>query len=376
MGFTDRLKGAIYGGAIGDAMGAPVEGRPSEDAVPDFGDHDFSTFIPPEHGGDPEYGKGSGRITDDTLMVEAAIAAYAEAGDHLDACGYAELLRPIITGREVWIPERRKEATLSSRLAPAEQYPLMRLGTCNADPCTAGMGNLVNCGFAMWSAPVGAVNAGDPAAAYREAVLLGSAHNESYALEAGAVMAACVAEALAHDAAPESVLAAATDLSRDGTHAAIVDALDSVDPAADLAEFVPATIRAIAPYNEHRTSLAAQEGRTVSNRGNASRDDSIEELPAALAALKWGEGDFLKTLRGSVCYGRDADSIAGMACALCGGLLGRDALPDGLCRDLDSANRRDFGQLVESFAETVRGIAARDEEHAARRAASMAARRT
>ncbi len=371
MGFVDRLKGALYGGAIGDAMGAPVEGRASEKSVPDFGSHDFTTFIPPEHGGDPRYGKGSGRITDDTLMVEAAIAAYGDAAGHLDAYGYAEILKPVITGRPVWISERQAEATLSSRLAPAEQYPLMRLGPCNAEPRTAGMGNLVNCGFAMWAMPIGAVNAGDPEAAYQEAVLVGSAHNESFALEAGAVMAACAAEALAPGADIPAVLDVAARLSRGGTHAAIVDACDAADPEDDLADFVRKTIRAIAPYNPAEGLRLEGAGRGVSDVGLPSRTASIEELPAALAALRWGDGDFVKTLRGSVCYGRDADSIAGMAAALLGAVLGRSGLPDGLCREVDEANRREYGRLAEEFAGTIRAIARGDGERATRRAESI-----
>jgi hypothetical protein len=51
----------------------------------------------------------------------------------------------------------------------------------------------------MYRMPVGEVNFGDPGQAYQEAVALGIAHNESFAVEAGAVMAAAYAEAFAED---------------------------------------------------------------------------------------------------------------------------------------------------------------------------------
>ena len=49
---------------------------------------------------------------------------------------------------------------------------------------------MVNCGAAMYIAPVGAVNAGDPRRAYDEAIAFASGHQESYGLEAAAVLAA------------------------------------------------------------------------------------------------------------------------------------------------------------------------------------------
>ena len=79
----------------------------------------------------------------------------------------------------------------------------------------------MNCGVAMWMMPVGAVNAGDPLAAYNEAVALGLAHNESYAVEAGAVMAAAAAEAFSADATIASVLDTVQWIARDGTRNAI-----------------------------------------------------------------------------------------------------------------------------------------------------------
>jgi hypothetical protein len=43
----------------------------------------------------------------------------------------------------------------------------MRLRLANADPRLGGVGNMVNCGAAMYAAPVGIVNAADPEGAYR-----------------------------------------------------------------------------------------------------------------------------------------------------------------------------------------------------------------
>jgi ADP-ribosylglycohydrolase len=369
-----KLRGALYGLAIGDAMGAPVEGWSADRIRARFDTHDFTQFIAPTHGGDPAKGKGAGRITDDTLMTEALILAYEDAGQHLDAHGYARFLLPHIKGIKTWVPEHQLEMDLWDRLWFPEKYPWLRLVPNNEDPRAAGRGNCVNCGVAMWMMPVGAVNAGDPPAAYQEAAALALAHNESFALEAGAVMAAAAAEAFAAFATTETVLDVARALSREGTQKALVAAVDVASPDLDLHGFIARTRAAVAPYDQRTghvsddTPLATVVG---SDLGRPSRVASIEELPVALAALRYGNGDFLRALRAGVCYGRDCDSIAGMAGALFGAIHGVDAIPLSLRQEADRANRRDFGELAARFAKVVSAILTADMVRFSRRVQSV-----
>ena len=78
----------------------------------------------------------------------------------------------------------------------AEKWLVARLHYGHVDPREAGVGNIVNCGAAMYMAPVGIVNAGDPAGAYAEAIELAGAHQSSYGREAAGVFAAAVAAAM------------------------------------------------------------------------------------------------------------------------------------------------------------------------------------
>jgi len=372
--FLDKLAGSLYGQAIGDGMGAPVEGWSSDRIKEQFGDHDFTSFLPPTHGDDPALGKGAGRITDDTLMAEALIFAYMDAGDHLDAYGYAERMLPHVQGEQVWVPERGKEMSLFDRLWHPEKYPWMRLAMGNADPRSAGVGNCVNCGVAMWTIPAGAVNAGDPEGAYQEAAAIGLAHNESFAVEAGAVMAAAAAAAFGAGATIEDAVTAAERLSRDGTHGATVAAVGAVDPGDDLDTFVLRVRTAVAPFDQREGHVPDDQPLALaaaSDIGRPSRLASIEELPVALAALKYGAGDFMRTLRAGVCYGRDCDSIAGMACGLHGAIYGRSGLHEALCVEADKANRRDFMELARKFGETIAAIAEKDRKRAAAHEAAL-----
>ncbi|MCC5830652.1 MAG: ADP-ribosylglycohydrolase family protein [Phycisphaeraceae bacterium] len=359
--FDQRLKAALVGGAIGDAMGAPVEGWGPRAILASFADWDFTRFIPPQGwDGKSHYWKGNGRITDDTLMVEALIDAYIESEAHLDAYGYAQYLLPRIVHKDVWVPEYQKTMPIFDRLWVPEKYPHWRLTYNNVDPRSAGVGNMCNCGVAMWIMPVGAVNVGDPLGAYQEAAAIGQAHNESFAVEAAAVLAAAFAQAFAVDRI-DDVVESAISLARDGTRRACIDAIDAVSLGDDLPTFIHRVRDAVAPYDqktEHTSDdrpLALATG-TPSDIGRPSRTKSIEELPVALAVLKYGQGDFLRTLRAGVCYGRDCDSIAGMACGLYGALHGSSQLPDTLCQALAETNRRDFCALANRFEQTVRRI--------------------
>lgn len=375
--FAERFEGALVGGAIGDAMGAPVEGRGPDRIRTLIGDWDFTQFIPPQGwDGQSHYWKGNGRITDDTLMVEALMGAYATAGDHLDAYGYAKHLLPRVCNEVVWVPEYQKDMPIFDRLWAPEKFPRWRLQFSNAEPRTAGVGNMVNCGVAMWIMPVGAVNAGDPWAAYQEAAALGQAHNESFAVEAAAVLAAAFAAAFATGSV-DDVVAAALTLAQDGTRRACAAAVGAVDPTASLPDFIRDVRAAVAPFDqrtEHTSDdkpLAMEGNGPPHDIGRPSRTKSIEELPVALAALKYGDGDFLKTLRAGVCYGRDCDSIAGMACGLFGALFGPRAFPASLTCALAEANRRDFPALVRAFTEVVRNIHQKDLARFAARAQAL-----
>ena len=359
--FGEKVAAALYGHAIGDAMGAPVEGWPPERIAARFSG--VRRFLPPTHGGDPAKGKGGGRITDDTLMAEALIRSYQAAGTHLDAHGYEAYLLAEVADRKVWVPEWQAEVRLWDRLWLPEKFPLIRLRHAHADPRTAGVGNCVNCGVAMWTWPVGAVNAGDPEGAYQEAAAVGLAHNYSFAVEAGAVMAAAAAAAFGAGGRLGPVLEAALALARDGTAAGLRAALAAVDSADSVPDFIGKVRAAVAPYDsrtDHTPDDKPLDLGGTSDVGGPSRLKSIEELPVALAALEFGAGDFERTIHAGVFYGRDGDSTAGMAGALFGATFGLGRVPRRLRRDADKANRRDFAAQARAFVKTIRTIAAAD----------------
>ena len=234
-----KVQGCLYGGAIGDALGAPAEGRMPEEIRARYG---YITDLVEGWDGPSDLGKGDGRYTDDTHMVQLLSRCYIELGDHLDAHAFMRRIVPMMALEMRWVPERGREMLLVERLFYPEKWLYMRW-LANADPRYAGVGNMVNCGAAMYAAPVGIVNACDPKRAYAEAVDIFSAHQVSFGLEAAAVQAACVAEAFKPEASVSSIIDAALTVAKDGT-------ADCIAAIADVASTLTDWREAIAPLRD------------------------------------------------------------------------------------------------------------------------------
>lgn len=356
----ERITGSLVGAAVGDALGGPVEGYTPEQITERHGGRVHGIVGP--WNGDAwrtarpiaPYHKGDGHVTDDTLMTHALVRVYATVRDHLDAYAVAEHLVPDLMSNPRWIPELEAEALPLQRIFLAEKWLVARLHYGHVDPREAGTGNIVNCGAAMYMAPVGLVNAANPAGAYAEALDIAGAHQSSYGREAAGVFAAAVAAACTPGATPDSVVAACLALAKDGTRAAI-EAVCEV--AARHTNFESALVplrEAVAPYDtvgpDYRSpSLGARR---------PSRLHTIEELPIALGMLVLSGGDYGHAVLGSVNYGRDCDSIATMSGALAGAL--GSEVPRDWAKTVAEASRLDLETPAKSLTEVTREIFERD----------------
>ncbi|GLI02981.1 ADP-ribosylglycohydrolase family protein [Phytohabitans aurantiacus] len=365
----DKSVGCLVGAAVGDALGGATETALPEEIRNRYGGW-VEGIVPPFHENWATnrplapYHKGDGHITDDTLMTHALVRAYAKKRDHLDAFDVVELLVPDLIEREVYIPDLEREAVAFHRLAAAERWLVTRLHHAHADPREAGVGNIVNCGAAMYMAPVGIVNAGDPAGAYAEAVEVGGAHQHSYGREAAAVFAAAVAAAMTPGAVVGEVVEAALDVARDGTGEAIAAVVQVAKEYADTRAAIPALRAAVAPYDT--------VGEDYRNPGlgarRPSRLHSIEELPVALGMLVVANGEYRDAVLGAVNYGRDSDSTATMAGAIAGALGGSPAVPAEWASTVATASRTDLAEPGRVLADVAAEVYAADKARFARRA--------
>lgn len=359
-GLDERITAALVGAAVGDALGGPVEGYSPDQILQRHGGRVHGIVGP--WNGDAwrtarpiaPYHKGDGHVTDDTLMTHALVRVYAHVRDHLDAYAIAEHLVPDLMTTPRWIPELEAEALPLQRIFLAEKWLVARLHYGHVDPREAGVGNIVNCGAAMYMAPVGLVNAANPAAAYAEALDVAGAHQSSYGREAAAVFAAAVAAATAPGATPQSVVSTCLGLAKDGTRAAIEQVCEVASRHGDFESALGPLREAVAPYDtvgpDYRApSLGARR---------PSRLHAIEELPVALGMLLVSAGDYRRAVLGSVNYGRDCDSIATMAGALAGAL--GSPVPEDWAKTVSEASCLDLWEPARTLTRVTREIFTRD----------------
>ncbi|MFE0205177.1 ADP-ribosylglycohydrolase family protein [Streptomyces sp. NPDC058985] len=356
----ERVTGALVGAAVGDALGGPVEGYSPEQILERHGGR-IHGVVGPWNGDDwrtarplAPYHKGDGHVTDDTLMTHALVRVYGTVRDHLDAYAVAEHLVPDLMTHPRWIPELETEALPLQRIFLAEKWLVARIHYGHVDPREAGTGNIVNCGAAMYMAPVGLVNAAHPAGAYAEALDVAGAHQSSYGREAAGVFAAAVAAACAPGATPDSVVTACLALAKDGTRAAIEAVCDVAARYSDFESALAPLREAVTPYDtvgpDYRApSLGARR---------PSRLHAIEELPVALGMLLVSGGDCRHAVLGAVNYGRDCDSIATMAGALAGAL--GSPVPEEWAKRVAEASRLDLWEPAATLSAVAREVFERD----------------
>jgi hypothetical protein len=162
-----------------------------------------------------------------------------------------------------------------------------------------------------------------------------------------------------------SVIDAALRVARDGTRYAI-------EAVCEAAARLPADTIDITPLRPVMAEFDTL-GEDYRNPGlgarRASRLHSIEELPLALGALVASNADGRQAILAAANYGRDSDSIATMAGALCGALGGVEAVPAEWVRTVTEESRLDVAANGRIMAAVAADIFAKDQARAAEHAA-------
>src|SRR5262245_44646852 len=107
-----KILGSLYGGAAGDAIGAPAENKTAQQINERYG---WIEDIPAPWDGPTDLGKGDGRYTDDTHMIQLLGGMYVEAQDHLDVFTFAKGIVPLIADIPKYVAEYGKEMMLIDR---------------------------------------------------------------------------------------------------------------------------------------------------------------------------------------------------------------------------------------------------------------------
>lgn len=316
--FADRVRGCLLGGAIGDALGAPVENWHWTDVRRVHGRVDTFHPQPARHrDGAP------GQVTDDSTLRHYLCLAIVEAGGRIDPRDYAD----------AWLHHLNPD-----RLYVTERIVLekLRLGM---SPWDTGRGQLAADAAIMSMAPVGIINVGDPRQAYQDGFLLAGLHQDLLERDAAAASAAGVAAALVPGATARDVVAAMSAYAsyevvrlveagaRLAARSATIDELAATFYATQLDPTFPTPPGT--PWDPERSVAAT----------------SREVLPAVTAVLLLQPDDPAEAIIDAAALGRDADTIATVVGCLSGALHGASRLPAAWVTTVEEANTAFFAEV-------------------------------
>ena len=184
----DKIKGAVLAGAIGNAMGSPVEGRMYWDIDKEY-PQGIRTVLDPKRL----------ESEDDNQMAMLLVETYLERD------GLPVMARHF---GKTWLDRLNRDHFFP--LCMGNSYDLLRAGL---DPRIAGHWNVVTGSTVMCMEPVGMFNLADPEWAAQDATAISYMYQRGLDVTAAAMLAATVASALVAGATVESVLAAALDVA-------------------------------------------------------------------------------------------------------------------------------------------------------------------
>lgn len=288
-----KIYGSLLGGIIGDAMGAPGEGKTYQE-------------IEAAHGWVEDF-EGVG--TDDTIIKHILCEAIIENDGYVTADEFAA---SFINNRDKYhywyIPVRNMFHKVEAGLEL---------------PVYAGLGNMQSSSSAMAISPMGLINACNPRQAALETYdVAGLIHAgaTTFCRDGACAIAAAVAEALNPNATVDSVLEASTRyLHRTSSRV--------------MGEAIATTLTLARAKGEYRAFRAAYYEAAL----REVISDSRETVPCALALFYLADGDPRTAVTYAANFGRDADTIGTMAGSIAGALKGVEALGEAWVGKVNAA---------------------------------------
>ena len=342
-GLDGRARGALYGLAIGDALGMPTQMMPRPDIISRWGPM-LTGFEPAPPGHPIAAGHPAGTVTDDTEQAVLVGRLLVAGQGTVDPRALADAL-------VAWEADMAARGSLDL-LGPSTRRAVAAV-LAGTPPEQAGASGDTN-GAAMRITPVGiatSIGAADGAAALgplidRVEAVSRVTHDTGLALAGAAAVAAAVSAGVSGAPVAGAIRAAATAArlaAGRGHWVAGADVAARIEWATGLVAGRPAGEAADLIYRLVGTSLATQES-----------------VPAAFAALSVVPDDPWRMCHFAASLGGDTDTIAAMAGAVAGACHGEAAFPaeaaavidahgldlPGLARDLldlrlGSGHRRD-----------------------------------
>lgn len=296
----DRFVATLLAGAMGDALGRPLEGRPTDVSRPSP-----TTYLP----WSGWRGGPRGTFTDDTQLTLLVADVYRDAGE-FDPEAFAR-------GLVDWLPHGRGvgAATFKAVSRLTSGMPWYLAGEDNA-------GN----GSAMRAAPVGLARVHDARRLRLDAVLSSlPTHAHAMAAAGTAAMAAAVAFLVSRPTGswtPAALVAHVQAAIAGMEYEALAERRDPTERST-LHDRLGLVLRLLGK------PLQAATGRLYCG------GYVLESVPAAFWCFLESPDDPLGAITNALRAGHDTDTVAAMAGNLAGAACGTSALPPNLLNDLE-----------------------------------------
>ena len=318
-----RVVGCLLAGAVGDALGAPIEFLSIDDIRREHGPDGVTTLLAP------------GRFTDDTQMTLFTVEALMRAGMELEATGQCSPVRLLHRSYLRWLltqgcgvdalwpdddPSAAERGGLVSeailhRIEAPGQTCLGALASGTAGTLRMPINDSKGCGGVMRAAPAGLLVPG---------AQLGSAPAEAYHL-------GCEVAAITHGHRigihPAGLLAAIVHLIAAGS--TLGDAYD------ECRELAPADLCEITDAAVTLGRAGPPDARTIADELGGGWVG--EEALAIALACAIGAPDLSTGLLASINHDGDSDSTGSICGNLLGAHFGAEAIDRRWVADLDGA---------------------------------------
>lgn len=323
---TERILGALYGQALGDAMGMPSELWPRTRVKAHFGWIDRFLPGPAENNAACYFSRAE--FTDDTSMALCLADAILECQGAID---------PDKIGRNILAWAEGFDAFNKNVLGPTSKIALNAIR--DGKPVSALDNNGVTNGAAMRVSPLGCLLPPQDLDHFIDEVALASSptHKSDLAVAGAVVVAWAISRAIEGD-----------------RWQIIADALPAVARQAQEKRITTFSASLAA-----RLELALQIVRQADGTESASEQlyqrvgagtSTIESVPCAIAMVELAQGDPNRCAILCANLGGDTDTIGAMATAICGALGGVSAIDPALKKQLDDVNQLDFTRYATALA--------------------------
>lgn len=285
----DRARGSLAGLSIGDALGRPVEGMSPTQIREKYGD--IQNFLTEKPGG-----------SDDTEYAIATALVLLKHGKKATSENFASFWRENI-------------CTQSASFLGAGFSEMLAISNLNRglNPPQSGVHiHSWSDGLAMRVAPCGIVGRDDLELTKQLTYADGLVSHAGEGIVSGLAISIAISLAMSGEDVEQVVSKMREELETDSwTYRAISEVIKIYQDN----------------KNEETYKIIDKLVNAVATHDYAFADLGPEAVALAISAVLFGEGDFAKTILFAVNLGRDADTIAAMAGAIIGAVVGHQAIP-------------------------------------------------